>query len=115
MDRPIKLLNFGQGASHRSISAYLVVEESSGRQVVAMKKILLVVAAVATLPVAADARTYRRQDDPDRGQRQALIACTVVGCVPVPSGCGRIAGRTRSGAPSGFDVIVCPPGVQPLR
>jgi hypothetical protein len=80
-----------------------------------MKKILLAVAAVAALPVAADARTYRQQDYPDRGQRQALIACTVIGCVPVPPGCGRIAGRTRSGAPSGFDVIVGPPGVQPLR
>jgi hypothetical protein len=80
-----------------------------------MKKALIIVAAVVALPLAADGRTFRQQDYPDRGQRQALIACTAIGCVPVPPGCGRKAGRTRSGSPSGFDVIVCPPGVQPLR
>jgi hypothetical protein len=87
----------------------------SMKEVMSMKKSLIVVAAVVALPVAADARTSRQQDDPDRGRRQALIACTAIGCVPVPPGCGRTAGRTRSGSPSGFDVIVCPPGVQPLR
>jgi hypothetical protein len=80
-----------------------------------MKKSLLILAAVIALPVAADGRTSRQPDNPDRGRRATLIACTAVGCVPVPPGCGRTAGRTRSGAPSGFDVIVCPPGVQPLR
>jgi hypothetical protein len=80
-----------------------------------MGKTLIVAAAVVAGTVAADARTYRQPDDPERGQRQTLIACTVLGCVPVPPGCGRKAGRTRSGSPSGSDVIVCPQGVQPLR
>jgi hypothetical protein len=43
------------------------------------------------------------------------IACTVIGCVPVPPGCGQTPGRTWSGMPTGGDVIVCPPGVAPFR
>ena len=80
-----------------------------------MGKALMVAAAVVASIVAADARTLRQPGDPELGRQQALIACTVLGCVPVPPGCGRKAGRTRSGSPTGFDVIVCPPGVQPLR
>jgi hypothetical protein len=43
------------------------------------------------------------------------IACTVVGCRPIPAACTPVPGRTWSGLPTGYDVIVCPPGVQPLR
>jgi hypothetical protein len=45
----------------------------------------------------------------------ARIACTVVGCQPIPAACTPVPGRTWSGLPTGYDVIVCPPGVQPLR
>jgi hypothetical protein len=77
-------------------------------------KTVVIVATFLTLSGAAEANALRRQEYAGR-ERQALIACTVLGCIPVPPGCGRTAGRTRSGSPSGFDVIVCPPGVRPLR
>jgi hypothetical protein len=43
------------------------------------------------------------------------IACTVLGCMPVPAECGQTYGRTLRGIPTGYDVIVCPPGVWPLK
>ena len=38
---------------------------------------------------------------------QPQIACTVVGCMPVPRGCHPAMGYTPDG-PTGFDVMVCP-------
>lgn len=43
------------------------------------------------------------------------IACTVLGCIPVPPACDQTYGRTLNGIPTGYDVIVCPPGVWPLK
>jgi hypothetical protein len=43
------------------------------------------------------------------------IACTVLGCMPIPRECMPVAGKTPGGRPTGFDVIVCPPGVWPLK
>jgi hypothetical protein len=43
------------------------------------------------------------------------IACTVLGCQPVPAECMPVPGRTRSGLPTGYDVIVYPPSIRPLR
>ena len=43
-------------------------------------------------------------------QPEQHIACTVLGCIPVPSACGQTYGRTLSRIPTGYDVIVCPPG-----
>jgi hypothetical protein len=43
------------------------------------------------------------------------IACTVLGCQPIPAVCNPVPGRTPGGLPTGYDVIVCPPGVWPLR
>jgi hypothetical protein len=48
-------------------------------------------------------------------QGQQQIACTVLGCMPVPAACTPVAGKTPGGIPTGFDVIVCPPGAWPLR
>jgi hypothetical protein len=45
----------------------------------------------------------------------ARIACTVLGCQPIPGACTPVPGRTLSGLPTGYDVVVCPPGVSPLR
>jgi hypothetical protein len=45
----------------------------------------------------------------------ARIACTALGCQPIPAACTPVPGRTWSGWPTGYDVIVCPPGVSPLR
>ena len=40
------------------------------------------------------------------------IACTDVGCLPVPGGCFPTGGKTFDGLPTGFDVTVCPDGVR---
>jgi hypothetical protein len=47
--------------------------------------------------------------------RQGQIACTVMGCQPIPAACTPIEGRTPGGIPTGFDVIACPQGVWPLK
>ena len=76
-------------------------------------RILLVLAGalLIALPAVAVAKTKK----PVKPQPQQQIACTVLGCVPVPRGCGQRPGRTWSGMPTGGDVIVCPPGVAPFR
>ena len=38
---------------------------------------------------------------------QTEIACSVVGCMPVPRGCHRATGRTFDGTPTGFDIADC--------
>jgi hypothetical protein len=77
-----------------------------------MRKLLVWAGALLiALPVAATAKTRK----PVQRQPQQQIACTVIGCVPVPRGCGQTPGRTWSGMPTGGDVIVCPPGVAPFR
>ncbi|HTZ70240.1 MAG TPA: hypothetical protein VMB71_06270, partial [Acetobacteraceae bacterium] len=60
---------------------------------------------------SAHTSTHRlRQEAPTR-----QIACTVLGCQPIPAACRPVPGRTPGGIPTGFDVIVCPPGIWPLR
>jgi hypothetical protein len=39
----------------------------------------------------------------------ARIACTQLGCQPIPAACKPVPGRTWSNLPTGYDVIVCPP------
>ena len=75
------------------------------------KLLILTVALLIALPAAAAAKSKK----PVKPQPQQQIACTVLGCVPVPRGCGQRPGRTWSGMPTGGDVIVCPPGVAPFR
>jgi hypothetical protein len=41
------------------------------------------------------------------------IACTVIGCMPIPPECQPVAGKTPGGIPTGYDVIACPPGRSP--
>jgi hypothetical protein len=38
---------------------------------------------------------------------QPQIACSVVGCQPVPRGCHPEMGYSPDGTPTGFDVAVC--------
>jgi hypothetical protein len=64
-------------------------------------------------PTLAAAKSSKPRRYVSRPQQQ--IACTVIGCVPVPRGCRPTEGRTWSGMPTGGDVIVCPPGVAPFR
>jgi len=78
-----------------------------------------VIAAVGIAVIASDAAAAKtvqhRRAGHQPAQQQPHIACTVLGCIPVPPACGQTYGRTRSGIPTGYDVIVCPPGVWPLK
>jgi hypothetical protein len=78
-----------------------------------MRKSLIIAIIASLVPTVVDAKSYTQRRA--TAQPRAQIACTVVGCIPVPAGCVPRAGRTWSGLPSGFDVIVCPPGGRPLR
>ena len=82
-----------------------------------MKALALALAlAVLLVPAAADAAPkHHRHHHVSQSARgayaaQPQIACTQVGCLPVPRGCYPAGGRTFSGMPSGFDVMVCPGG-----
>ena len=69
--------------------------------------------AVLALPVAANAATKHRHHSHHRAgygtyaRGGSQIACTQYGCIPVPRGCYSRGGKTYSGMPSGFDVVVC--------
>jgi len=73
--------------------------------------IIAIIASLVSTPVNAKPHMQRRT----KAQPHSQIACTVLGCSPVPVGCVPRPGRTWSGLPSGFDVIVCPPGARPVR
>jgi hypothetical protein len=76
----------------------------------------LILVAIVAWPIFANAESSRQQGRPDQSRHQGIIACTQAGCVPVPPGCFRVAGRTSEGSPSGFDKIVClPDGQRPFR
>ena len=46
--------------------------------------------------------------------RQPHVACTVLGCQTIPAACHPKEEHTSSGIPTGFDQIICPPGVWPF-
>ena len=71
--------------------------------------------APASTTMAAKNQTHSRHHAVSTTTPPARIACTVVGCQPILGVCTPVPGRTWSGLPTGYDVIVCPPGVQPLR
>jgi hypothetical protein len=76
-----------------------------------MKTVLLIVAALA-IPMSAQAATRHARVQHPALASQAQIACTDVGCLPVPHGCFPTGGKTFSGSPTGFDVMVCPDGTR---
>jgi hypothetical protein len=58
---------------------------------------------------------YRPYQPPANSRKKARtasqgtqIACTVLGCAPIPRGCSVEKGYTFDGLPSGYDVIACP-------
>ena len=75
-----------------------------------MKAIVLVVlaAALALALMPASAEPTHRKRHTKAAPAQPQIACTVVGCIPVPRGCHPEMGYTPGGTPTGFDVAVCP-------
>jgi len=56
----------------------------------------------------SDTRTHRRHAERRRVVPQRQIACTVLGCNPVPPGCHPEPQRYFSGMTTGFDAVVCP-------
>lgn len=64
-------------------------------------------AVILTSAPALAAKKKVRQPAQPSGQ----IACTEMGCHPVPRGCHPQTGYTWDGTPSGFDVVVCPGGI----
>lgn len=68
----------------------------------------LVAVMLAASPADSASRTRHHQVRAVRPQRK--IACTMLGCNSVPPGCEPVAGRTPGGMPTGFDIVVCPPG-----
>lgn len=75
---------------------------------------LIAAASILTLEPAASAPRAPRAKAL-RAPQQLEIACTFIGCIPVPRGCRQTYGVTADGIPTGFDVLICPPGVQPVR
>src|SRR5215813_5872094 len=73
-----------------------------------MSKSLIIAIIASLVSTLVNAKPYAQRRT--KAQPRSQIACTVVGCLPVPVGCVPRAGRTWSGLPSGFDVVVCPPG-----
>lgn len=79
-----------------------------------MKLLLIALYAVIALPAAAaEAASKHKRAPHHRAQstnavQQPQIACTDVGCLPVPRGCYPTGGKTFDGSPSGLDVMVCP-------
>jgi hypothetical protein len=68
--------------------------------------ITAIVLALALMPASAAPKHKRHTKAATASQPQ--IACTVVGCMPVPRGCHPEMGYTPDGIPTGFDVAVCP-------
>jgi hypothetical protein len=75
----------------------------------------IVIAAIAAGPGAAKTARHYQHTHRALAQPQQHVACTVLGCMPVPTGCGQTIGRTPGGLPTGYDVIVCPPGIDPFH
>ncbi len=84
-----------------------------------MKRIvnLAVTAGLALLvvaPGALNAKSLRHRTSRAAVPHQRQIACTVLGCQPIPAACYPKKEHSPSGIPTGFDQIVCPPGVWPF-
>jgi hypothetical protein len=94
--------------------------ESMGKRQVRMRYRSSLTAVLATAGIIACAGSALAAHKPKHHRAAAAapqqqIACTVIGCMPIPAACNPVAGKTLGGRPTGFDVIVCPPGVWPLK
>jgi len=70
------------------------------------------VAAVAPGPLGAKSNKHR--EPRPAVVRQPHVACTVLGCQTIPAACHPKEEHTSSGTPTGFDQIICSPGVWPF-
>jgi hypothetical protein len=80
--------------------------------------ISIAVAAIASSPASAKPYSHHRQKSAAATRyvaaQQRQIACTMLGCQPIPAACYPKEGHSPTGIPTGFDQIVCPPGVWPF-
>ena len=81
---------------------------------------LLIVAILTMAAATALAAESRHRSHPPRHAvtapaPPARIACTQLGCHPIPAVCRPVPQLTWDDLPTGFDAIDCPPGVSPLR
>jgi hypothetical protein len=72
-----------------------------------MKVLALTLALLAVPAVAQAASKHVSHAARAAYGSQREIACSVVGCMPVPPGCHRATGRTFDGTPTGFDIADC--------
>ena len=70
--------------------------------------------ALLALGIALNPAQSAQRHKP-KAEPEQRIACTVLGCNPVRPECTSTYGRTAKGIPTGFDVILCPPGVEPFK
>jgi len=70
-------------------------------------KALTLALALLVVPAIAQAASHKRHAARNAPAPQTEIACTQVGCNPVPRGCRRETGRSWDGTPTGFDVADC--------
>lgn len=64
--------------------------------------------ALPEMTKPTDWSAQKRAKQQRRAAPPTQIACTELGCHPVPPGCTPVAGRTWWGNYSGFDVVACP-------
>jgi hypothetical protein len=64
--------------------------------------------AVAGDVVALSAATKKKKAA-TRRQEPNQVACTELGCHPIPPGCHPQIGYNWDGIPTGFDIVVCQP------
>jgi hypothetical protein len=87
-----------------------------------MKKRLIAIGiAVATVAAGpANARSHGHHQQKGAAAPKYVtaqprqVACTVLGCQPIPAACYPKEQHGPTGIPTGFDQIVCPPGVWPF-
>jgi hypothetical protein len=72
----------------------------------------IVVLIIAPSQIAA--KTLKHRAPRPGVTRQQQIACTVLGCQTIPAACYPKEEHSPTGIPTGFDQIVCPPGVWPF-
>ena len=60
------------------------------------------------ITVALSAATKKKKTA-TRRQEPNQVACTELGCHPIPPGCHPQMGYNWDGIPTGFDIVVCQP------
>ncbi|MFZ3241316.1 MAG: hypothetical protein WA196_13000 [Pseudolabrys sp.] len=70
--------------------------------------ITAVVLALALMPASAASKHHKRHTKAATAAQQPQIACTVVGCIPVPRGCHPEMATPRGEHQPVFDVAASP-------